>query len=70
MNDFISTDKMPSENMRCGQVFTGIFAVKIGSFIFLSQYGDMKTIFYLFYKTTKVFLSFHDVIHALYSNTK
>ena len=55
MNDFISTDKMPSENTRRGQVFTGSFAVNIASFIFLSHYRDTKAIFYLFYKITKVF---------------
>ena len=32
--------------------------------MFLSQYRDTKTIFYLLYNATKVFLSFCDVIYA------
>ena len=32
--------------------------------MFLSQYKDMKAIFYLFYKITKVSSSFRDVIHV------
>ena len=34
------------------------------SFMFLSQYRDTKAIFYLFYKITKGFSSFGDIIHV------
>ena len=64
MNDVISTRKMPSENTRRSRVFSGIFLVEMASFMFLSQYRDTKAIFYLFYKITKVFSSFRDVIHV------
>ena len=43
---------------------SAIFLVEMASFMFLSQYRDTKTIFYLFYKITKVFSSFRDVIHV------
>ena len=62
MNDVISTRKMSSENMRRSWVFSGIFLVEMPSFMFPSQYRDTKAIFYLFYKITKVFSSFHDII--------
>ena len=45
-------------------MFSGIFQVEMVSFMFLSQYRDTKAISYLFYKMTKVFSSFRDVIHA------
>ena len=64
MSDVISTRKMPSENTRRSQAFTGIFLVELASFMFLSQYRDTKAIFYLFYKITKVFSSFRDVIRV------
>ena len=58
VNDVISTGEMPSKNMRCSRVFSGIFPVEMAS----SQYRDTKAIFYLFYKLTKVFSSCRDVI--------
>ena len=64
INDIISTGKIPSENMRLSQVFSGIYAVEMASFMFLSQYRDVKAIFYLFSKIAKGFSSFCDVIHA------
>ena len=63
MNDIISTRKMPSQNTRHSQLFSGIFLVEMASFMFLSQYRDTKAIFYLFYKITKVFTSFPDIVH-------
>ena len=50
--------------MSRSRVFCGIFPVEMASFMFLSQYKDTKAIFYLFYKITKVFSSFRDVIHV------
>ena len=47
-------------------MFSGIFLVEMPSFLFLSQHRDMKAIFYLFYKITKVFSSFRDVIHVCF----
>ena len=64
MNDVVSTEKNPSENTRRSRVFSGIFLVEMASFMFLSQYRDTKAIFCLFYKITKLFSSFRDVIHA------
>ena len=64
MNDIISIGKMPCKNTRRSRVFSGIFPVEMASFMFLSQHRDTKAIFYLFYKVTKVFLSFRDVIHV------
>ena len=43
---------------------SGIFLVEMASFMFLSPYRDTRAIFYLFYEITKVFSSFHDVIHV------
>ena len=64
MNEVISTGKIPSENTKRSRVFSGIFPVEMASYMFLSQCTDMKAIFYLFYKITKVFSSFYDVIHV------
>ena len=64
MNDVISTGKIPSENTRRSGLFSGIFSLDMASFMFLSQYRDTKAIFYLFYKITKVFSNFCDVIHV------
>ena len=43
-------------------MFSGIFPVEMASFMFL--YRNTKAIFCLFYKITKVFSSFRDVIHV------
>ena len=64
MNDVISARKIHSENTRRSRAFSGNFLVEMASFMFLSQYRDTKAIFYLFYKITKVFSSFRDVIHV------
>ena len=58
MNDVISTGKMSDGNMRRNRVFSGIFLVETASFMILSQYRDMKAIFYLFYKNNQGFLEF------------
>ena len=55
---------MPSENTRRSREFSGLFLIEMASFMFLSQYRDTKAIFYLFYKITKIFSSFRDVIHV------
>ena len=64
MNDVILTEKMPSENSWCSRVFSSVFPVEMAPFMFLSQFRDRKGIFYLFYKITKDFLSFRDLIHV------
>ena len=64
MNDVISTGKCVVKVRGVAEVFSGIFPVEMASFMFLSQYKDMKVIFYLFYKITKVFPSFRDVTHV------
>ena len=63
MNDVISNRKKSSENTRCSQLFSGSFLVEMASWMFLSQYREMKAIFYLFYKITKDFLNICDIIY-------
>ena len=53
---------MPLGNTRRSRVFSGTFLVEMASFMFLSQYRDTQTTFYLFYEITKVFSSFRDIL--------
>ena len=56
---------MPSEDTKpMVDFFQVFFPVEMASFEFLSQYRDTKAIFYLFYKITKIFSCFRDVIHV------
>ena len=56
MNDVISSGKVPGENMRHGQVFSGIFLVEMGYHLCFYHNTVKCKQFFLFYKKQPRFL--------------